>query len=271
MKSFFSIISIILLSSTGCMTPQENSQNDFPDLSGSYDNFLQYWKQNTDDEIHKEEMENPHDHIHLKFEKQEEPYTYEISFFKDRNNSTYLDKKTIHFKINSNTQDDHAGINMTKENNGWTSEDRSIQIIGDTIRIKGLGVYQEQKEIPYELIKCRFFSGWLQYPISNNEEEDHWLRDLEIHDQGGMAELDIDGVDYTVELTQLVYGHTIKLMKIAIYDMPMAEVEINSRAISYAWTSPEAKRLGINLRKIVSGWTLIEPGFINSNTMNDDE
>ena len=271
MNFYFTIISIILLSIPGCMTPKDHSKSEFPDLSGSYDNFLQYWKQNTDDEIHREEIDKPHEHIHLKFEKLEDPNVYEVSFFKDRNNTTYLDKKNIRFKTISSAEHDNSGIGMIKENNIWTSEDKSIEISGDTIRITGLDIYPEQKEAPYELIKCRFFSGWLQYPNPENEEDVYWLRDLEIHDQGGMAELDINGVDYTVELTQLVYGHAIKLMKIAIYDMPLTEVGINSRSISYAWTSPEAKRLGINLRKIVSGWTLIEPGFINSNTMNDDE
>jgi len=45
---------------------------------------------------------------------------------------------------------------------------------------------------------------------------------------------------------------------LAIYDLPLAEVDINSKAISYTWANPEATRIGINLRKIISGWTLIE-------------
>jgi len=113
---------------------------------------------------------------------------------------------------------------------------------------------------------CRYFSGWIQYPPDINEPEELYsLRNLEIHDQGGYVELDVDGVDYTVELTQLIYADTLRIMKLAVYDMPLAEVDINSRSICYTWTQPDAKRLGINIRKVLSGWTLIEPGYVSSN------
>ena len=60
-------------------------------------------------------------------------------------------------------------------------------------------------------------------------------------------------------------------MKLAVYDLSLGEVEINSRAISYTWVNPDAKRIGINLRKVLSGWTMIEPGFINQNTWRNDD
>jgi len=79
-----------------------------------------------------------------------------------------------------------------------------------------------------------------------------------------MADIDFEGKRYTAELTQLLFGQKLAIMKLAIYDMPLDSVEINSRSISYTWLNPEAKRSGINLRKVTSGWTLIEPGYINS-------
>ena len=94
-----------------------------------------------------------------------------------------------------------------------------------------------------------------------------------MHDQGDRIQLQFpDGSlgEYTVELTQLVYGKKIAIMKLAVYDLPASKLEINSRSISYTWTNPEAKRIGINLRKIVSGWTLIEPGYLNSNNMRKE-
>jgi hypothetical protein len=60
-------------------------------------------------------------------------------------------------------------------------------------------------------------------------------------------------------------------MKLAIYDMPMDSVQINSHAISYTWLNPEAKRTGINLRKVISGWTLKEPGYVNSDNTKFDK
>jgi len=112
------------------------------------------------------------------------------------------------------------------------------------------------------------FSGWIQYPMSEFSDSIYANRDLVIHDQGGMAELQLNGVDYTVELTQLQFAKTIHIMKLAVYDMPIDSVGINSKSISYTWTTPEAKRLGINLRKVISGWTFIEPGYVNSNNLN---
>ena len=117
-------------------------------------------------------------------------------------------------------------------------------------------------------MKCRFFSGWIQYPLPDIPDSTFMMRNLKIHDQGGMQQLFLaDGtpIDYTIELTQLVYGKRISIMKLAIYDMPKDSVDYNSRSISYTWTNPEAKRIGVNLRKIGSGLTLIEPNYMNSN------
>ena len=83
---------------------------------------------------------------------------------------------------------------------------------------------------------------------------------LQLHDQGGLVNLPLaDGSpsDYSVELTQLVYGRSIGIMKLAVYRQAAGTVDYNSRAISYAWADPSARRLGLNLRSFQSGWTLI--------------
>ncbi len=146
---------------------------------------------------------------------------------------------------------------------------KDFRIDGDTVFVSGMKHFENP--VPYKFIRARVFAGWLQYPMEKYKDSTYFLRDLKIHDQGGMAEVNANGVDYTVELTQLVYGKIIKIMKIAIYEMPLDSVQINSRSISYAWATPEAKRLGINLRKIVSGWTFIEPGYVNNTTLKREK
>ena len=142
----------------------------------------------------------------------------------------------------------------------------------NTLHISGMGLTGSCIDEPYQFLRCRYFSGWIQYPEDlNNPDELTDVRGLTLHDQGDVAGVIINGQNYCVELTQLVYAHTISIMKLAVYDESPTQLGINSRAISYTWTNPEAKRLGINLRNIISGWTYIEPGYLSSNNMTRSE
>lgn len=222
-------------------------------LIGRYDNFLQIWKEQTEDDIHRDKRGFAHDHIHLKIERgvQSED-TINITVYKGRNNKELIGEKTL-------KKDD---IGDTKAHIICVRDNGSIHLSD------GLGLIDHQSEEPYILNKCRFFSGFIEYPMPEDPETVHRMGNLEIHDQGGMVQLDYEGTDYTIELTQLIFAHKIELMKLAIYDLPLDKVEINSKAISYTWTSPDSKRLGINLRKLISGWTYIEDGFLSSNNMD---
>lgn len=208
-------------------------------LVGEWDNFQQVWLENTDTELHRVAVEEKHAHYHLSITSDiEDANAVVMEIREGRNGKNSMGKQKF-------SKDSLLNLD-------------GVQLRGDTLSIKGLAPFDTGGE-PHKFIRTRTFSGWIQYPLEQYGDSVYFQRGLMIHDQGGMAALDIEGVDYTVELTQLVYGKRIKLMKIAIYDMPLDSVGINSKSISYAWTSPEARRLGINLRKIVSGWTLVEP------------
>lgn len=208
-------------------------------LSGHYDNFLQYWLENTITDMHRVETAEKHRHLSVIIEDSDAGgITMEIR--EGRNGKTLLETIAL-------TQED---INT------------HLNVKGDTIYISKLKHFKNT--IPYKLIKTRRFSGWIELPLGQFKDSTYRKSNLEIHDHGGMAEIDIEGKQYTAELTQLVFGKKIPLMKLAIYEMPMDSVGINSRSISYTWATPESKRLGINLRKVVSGWTFIEPGYMNS-------
>ncbi len=267
-------------------------------LEGSYDNFLQVWQQKTTDEKHKVEAEGHHDHyhqIHNLIEHEAFPI-FELKVYLGRlyKNELLHALMTVQevngalisymYAVNdlatakSGVPDgkSFASVKWRRDQDKFLGYSDSgamiIELTEDLLVLhENSGSFVPVNGEPYKLIKCRQFSGWIQYPIPEIPDSTFFMSDQQIHDQGGLLQLQLsDGtkVDYTVELTQLVYGKRISLMKLAIYDMPPEEVDWNSKSISYTWTSPEAKRIGINLRKVVSGWTLIEPEFLNANNMD---
>ncbi len=251
------LISMLLFSSNtsqsetkaGEKSKKETKATSMSNLEGEWDNFQQIWLENTNTDMHRIETDKKHKHYHLTISKTNNKDGFQMEITEGRNGKKFVEKIILPADAFSSEQ---------------------VKIDEDTLYVKGMNHFDHLSK-PYRFVRVRQFSGWLQYPMEKYKDSTYFQRNLQLHDQGGMAELDIEGVDYTVELTQLIYGKKIKLMKIAIYDMPLDSVGINSKSISYAWTSPEATRLGINLRKIVSGWTLIEPDYVNSNTMKKKE
>lgn len=222
------------------------------DFVGEYNNFQQYWQENTEEEMHRLDTSLPHSHRHLECLLNDDGDALIIKLYKGRAKDNLISEHVL-----------TAVDAMSSDPSGF------IKIKDGDICLSGLEILEPCNGEPYIFKPCRYFSGWIQYPPDMNDPDELYsLRDLMIHDQGGYVELDVDGVDYTAELTQLVYAKTLKIMKLAIYDIPKSEVGINSKAISYTWAEPEAKRLGINIRKVISGWTMIEEGYVNSNNLN---
>ena len=227
-------------------------------ISGQYNNFQQYWGENTDDEIHKSESENRHRHFHLSIKLSEDSDYYYLDLYEGRNEA---------IKLSTDRKITVDQILITEK--GFKSIDQSIVCEDGVLFLYQWTEIDIRRGEPYIMKSCRYFSGWIQYPPDISAPDDLYdQRELVLHDQGAMVELDVEGLDYTIELTQLVYGHTIHIMKLAIYDLPLSQVDINSKAISYTWVNPDATRVGINLRKVITGWTLMEEGYINSNNLN---
>ena len=234
--------------------------NNIDHFIGSFDNFQQYWKENTEEEIHKSKSGDIHRHLHIKVSKKGER-ELKISIYEGRNNEKHLSEHYV-FLDDPKTQIDSNRI---------ATSEGELTLENDVLGVNGFGIDIDGMIESYQLMRCRYFSGWIEYPNPEDDTDVYRIGNLSLHDQGGAIQLDLEGIEYTVELTQLVFAHTIKIMKLAIYDLPMSQLEINSKAISYTWTTPEAKRLGINLRKIISGWTFIEEGMVNSDTMKEGE
>lgn len=237
-------------------------------IEGDYNNFQQYWKENTDDEIHRDTSGNVHKHLHVTIRAiSTGEQLYEVTYAEGRLNPKTILQQEWQLKDVIIIIDQQAkAIKFTED--GFKTDDGEIEFSNAQLHLSPALLQLDGTNSPYSLRTCRYFSGWIQYPPDVNIPDELFsLRDLIIHDQGGLAEIEIDEQIYTVELTQLVFAHTIFIMKLAIYKESTAELGINSKAISYTWTNPEATRIGINLRHIISGWTLIEPGFINSNNL----
>lgn len=263
-------------------------------LDEEFDNFQQAWQENTEDDIHRIEVEKKHQHIHIKFEKQESSFNtslctnFILNNYRGRSHPKLINQHVLSFLYNKEKDTIHSSfselpLDQLQESETeeilWTqkqsfiigrSENTSIQIIGNQLIISQKeGFYSNP--LPYKFIKCRFFSGWIEYPNQKNPEEVYRMGNLKMHDQGDMIPLTFEdntkGI-YTVELTQLIFGKTLPIMKLGIYEEPIDDIHYNSKAMSYTWTNPEAKRIGLNLRKVLTGWTFIEPGYVSSNNMD---
>jgi len=233
-------------------------------LVGEFNNFQQFWQENTEEDLHRIDTNLSHQHIHFECLKSEKSNNYFINLYKGRDKKELLSKHLITAEDNQYYLD---GKILSSKNNSFNSDDIEITLTKDDgLHISGLGPLEKNKSNPYRLLPCRYFSGWIQYPPDLDSPDDLYsLRDLKIHDQGGCTELQKGEICYTVELTQLVYAKTLSIMKLAVYDIPKSELNVNSKAISYTWVNPDSKRIGINIRRVLSGWTFIEPGYISSN------
>lgn len=234
------LLSILVLSCKNGAKDAVATVNETVNMEGEWDNFQQYWLENTAEAIHRTDTDDKHKHLSLHISAAvDESYSVEIR--EGRNGENLLEKMMLN-------QSDLASDFFKKD--------------GDTLYVSGKSPFKNKDA--YKFVKARKFSGWLEAPVPQYKDSIYRNSNLEISDQGGMAEINIEGVQYTAELTQLLFAHKLAIMKLAIYDMPMDSVGINSRSISYTWLNPEAKRTGINLRKITAAWTFIEPGYINS-------
>ena len=262
-------------------------------LTASFDNFQQCWQQQTEEEQHQVSIKKPHRHWHLDFEPLEQGFTgtrwWKVNYFEERNsavgkeefwrvqvgeNGTQL--HCYHYQDQAASDQAHIRSWIWKATeSGFIAENASGKPVAwldqTQLRVHFDEGVLAHPDNAYCLLRCRYFAGWIEAPIPGKEEEMHRQGNLQIHDQGGLIKL-LDSSSNpsgnSVELTQLVYGKQIAIMKLAIYQEEHSGISYNSKAISYTWTNPEAKRIGINLRFISSGWTLIEPGFINSDRLN---
>jgi CpeT/CpcT family (DUF1001) len=121
-------------------------------------------------------------------------------------------------------------------------------------------VFGHKAKIAHKLMKCRPFKGWIAIRKDSTEDKFEFVGNLRLHDQGWrMRVVKPNGTvtPYTVELSQVIYEKSINVLKLAIYE------EGNTKALSYTWANPEAERIGINLRWIQVGLTMVKETLKN--------
>lgn len=125
----------------------------------------------------------------------------------------------------------------------------------------GKYVFGHKGKIPHKLRRVRPFKGWVAIvkdgtDRNNIQDSDYvFIPDLKLHDQGVKKRIvrpDGTVTPYSFELSQVVFQKRTPVMKLAIYE------DGKPKALSYTWTNPEAERIGINLRWVQVGLTLVK-------------
>ncbi|MFN4144427.1 MAG: hypothetical protein ACK4GN_01295 [Runella sp.] len=243
---------------------------------GEFNNFQQCWQQHTQVEMHRVDTDFPHRHLHLEIiSLQDNGFEMLISDPKTKE----LISVQKGYVISPPTDDQKLQVRLEKGQIwNFVLKNEVFEAVSDggecwIVSKNGHQIclqnhFSNDEGVPYRMLKCRFFKGWIEIPIQEEgQEKTHHFGNLRLHDQGGSIQLKMpDGTlgNYTVELTQLIFGRKLPIMKLAIYELPQNALDYNSYAIAYTWTNPEAERLGINLRYILSGWTLDENHLWNS-------
>ncbi len=250
-------------------------------LRGEWDNFQQCWLENTETESHRIATAYPHRHLHSVFTPDSSTglSQWRVEHYEGRQ-QRLLARYTMHLSEHSNgqlqtdfwpaTPDSSPdarpfSIRWTLANGiflGQQKQRHSLYVLKkDTLLLLDEDLFQQPDSTPYRLLKCRFFRGWIQYPMEHiHKDSVYFYSGLTLHDQGGTAQLQFSDKtlgEYTVELTQLVHSRRTPILKLAIYTEPPEQLHWNSRAVAYSWADPAARRIGVNIRKVVSGWTLI--------------
>ena len=223
-------------------------------MTATYSSFQQSWQERAPLAVHRVEAEVPH--VCLDVEVTERDGALDVRVVRDRQRE--IGRET------------------------WAREGRRIDVGAGSlferveVRPGGLAAVVAGGALanpePYRLLRARTFRGWVEVPehgpydpAVGSETAYRRAAGLLVHDQGGLAEVvGADGRPLTVELAQLVYGRTLGVLKLAVYDLPASAVTVDSHAVAYVWAEPSARRLGLNLRDVVTGWTLDDAGLANS-------
>jgi hypothetical protein len=120
----------------------------------------------------------------------------------------------------------------------------------ETVRdARGQNAFPDEPETPVQYRRATGFTCWLAVPRLSPQEGWFYARDLTIHDQGGEVWVTTD------ETTPRTYGFRLRNVRwptgqnadaLTLY----VHDQKDAPAISYAWASPDATRIGINLRTL---------------------
>lgn len=131
------------------------------------------------------------------------------------------------------------------------SEDESWHLEGGTDEDFN-PIFGAPGNVPYKLSRVRYFECWAM--VQKDDEAGEWesIRDLRVNDQGGVAEIttsDAEPRHFRMQLmrTEFPTGPKPEVLSMHVFE------EDAEKALTYAWTEPDADIIGLNL-----GWMLAE-------------
>ena len=131
---------------------------------------------------------------------------------------------------------------------------------GTTVAGPGLLWLPGPDATPLKLRKARAFTCWMAIRTGEGPRDWQMLRNLVLHDQGGMAWGRTDGdkaIRLGFKMRNVVWPSGPQEDSLVLY----VHEPDNPRAISYAWADPAAVRVGINLRNVQGSCKLAEDPF----------
>ncbi|WP_029415082.1 chromophore lyase CpcT/CpeT [Brevundimonas bacteroides] len=114
---------------------------------------------------------------------------------------------------------------------------------------RGRDAYPDEPDAPVQYRRATAFTCWIAVPRQAPQEGWFYARDLAIHDQGGEVWVTTDETTprtfgFRMRNVRWPTGQNADALTLYIHD------QRGSPAISYAWASPDATRIGINLRTL---------------------
>jgi len=108
-----------------------------------------------------------------------------------------------------------------------------------------------------DMRKARAFRCWTAVPKAGTDPVAWWFkRDLDLHDQGGRAELVTDEAvpqRFTVKMRNVIWPSGPNQPSLVLY---VLTPEGGERAVAYSWADPGARRVGINIRSVQASCSL---------------
>lgn len=121
-------------------------------------------------------------------------------------------------------------------------------------------VYGNPQGVAHQLRRVRYFEGWVAINTAGRSakpEDKSWrsMRQVRLHSEGRIVPItweDGRRSGYSVQLARLTYqGDKLQVLVLKLLD------DATGQSVSYAWTDPDGKRLGINLRWFQAGFAQI--------------
>jgi len=114
---------------------------------------------------------------------------------------------------------------------------------------RGRDAYPDEPDTPVQYRRATAFTCWIAVPRQAPQEGWFYARDLALHDQGGEVWITTDETTprtwgFRMRNVRWPTGQNADALTLYVHDQRGAP------AISYAWASPDATRIDINLRTL---------------------